>query len=81
MRLGAVVVNPLFVALAYPLLLLVVLGFAAGRRGLLDDPAAHLPLLRRIAVGDLRAARGLSSFQRKNNAKHDLRCMTGGVGN
>jgi uncharacterized protein len=53
MRLGAVVVNPLFVALAYPLLLLVVLGFAAGRRRLLDDPAAHLPLLRRIAVGGI----------------------------
>jgi uncharacterized membrane protein YeiB len=52
-RLGAVVVGPLFIALAYPLFLLVALGFAAGRRGLLDDPAAHRPLLRRIAVGGI----------------------------
>lgn len=50
-RLVGVPVSPLFIALAYPLLLLVVLGFAAGRLGLLDDPAAHRPLLRRIAVG------------------------------
>jgi uncharacterized protein len=50
-RLGGTVVSPLFIALAFPLFLLVVLGFAAGRRGLLDDPAAHRPLLRRIAVG------------------------------
>jgi uncharacterized protein len=52
-RLGGVVVSPLFIALAYPLFLLVALGFAAGRRGLLDDPAAHRPLLRRIAVGGI----------------------------
>jgi uncharacterized protein len=52
-RLGAVVVGPLFIALAYPLFLLVALGFAAGRRGLLDDPAAHQPLLRRVAVGGI----------------------------
>jgi uncharacterized protein len=49
-RLGGAVVNPLFVAVALPLFLLVVLGFVAGRRGLLDDPAAHRPLLARIAV-------------------------------
>ena len=52
-RLGGAVVSPLFIALAFPLLLLVVLGFEAGRRGLLDDPAAHRPLLRRIAVGGI----------------------------
>jgi uncharacterized protein len=52
-RLGAVVVSPLFIALAYPLFLLVVLGFAAGRRGLLDDPAAHRPFLVRITVGGI----------------------------
>ncbi|MHA6627611.1 DUF418 domain-containing protein [Pseudonocardia sichuanensis] len=53
MRLSGVIFSPLLIALAYPLFLLVVLGFAAGRRGLLDDPGAHRPLLRRIAVGGI----------------------------
>lgn len=42
---------PLLLAVAYPLLLLVALGFLAGRRGLLDDPAAHRPLLIRVTAG------------------------------
>ncbi|MGW9556070.1 DUF418 domain-containing protein [Nocardiopsis sp. NPDC055551] len=42
--------GPVFIAFAYPLLLLVVLGYRAGRSGLLDDPAAHKGLLTKIAV-------------------------------
>ncbi|GAA1303759.1 DUF418 domain-containing protein [Pseudonocardia xinjiangensis] len=49
----AVPFNPIFVAVAFPLLLLVVLGFRAGRLGLLDDPARHRPLLVRIAAGGI----------------------------
>lgn len=45
--------NPLVTATGWPLFLLVALGFVAARRGLLDDPAAHVPLLRRIAVGGI----------------------------
>lgn len=44
---------PLFIGFAYPLLLLVVLGYRAGRAGLLDDPAAHRPFLTRVAVGGI----------------------------
>ena len=42
--------GPLFIAFAYPLLILVVLGYRAGRAGLLDDPAAHRGFLTRVAV-------------------------------
>ena len=35
--------GPVFIAFAYPLLLLVVLGYRAGRAGLLDDPAGTPP--------------------------------------
>lgn len=42
---------PLLLAVAYPLLLVVAIGFLAGRKGLLDDPAVHRGLLTRIAVG------------------------------
>lgn len=42
--------GPLFIAFAYPLLLLVVLGYRAGRAGLLDDPAAHRSFLTKVAV-------------------------------
>ncbi|OLT25010.1 hypothetical protein BJF83_05975 [Nocardiopsis sp. CNR-923] len=49
-RLSGVPFTPLFIAFAYPLLLLVALGFWAGRRKLLDDPAAHRVLLTRVAV-------------------------------
>ncbi|MEU2945486.1 DUF418 domain-containing protein [Nocardiopsis alba] len=42
--------GPLFIAVAFPLLLLVVLGYLAGRAGLLDDPAAHRGLLVKVAV-------------------------------
>jgi uncharacterized protein len=52
-RAAAVPFNPIFVAVAYPLFLLVVLGFRAGRLGLLDDPARHRPLLIRIAAGGI----------------------------
>ncbi|RKS06752.1 putative membrane protein YeiB [Nocardiopsis sp. Huas11] len=50
-RLASAPFSPLFIAVAYPLLLLVVLGYLAGRAGLLDDPVAHRALLTRIAVG------------------------------
>ncbi|WP_082398915.1 MULTISPECIES: DUF418 domain-containing protein [unclassified Pseudonocardia] len=50
-RLWSLPASPLVVALGYPLFLLVVLGYLAGRAGLLDDPGAHRPLLRRIAGG------------------------------
>ncbi|OLL72492.1 hypothetical protein Ae168Ps1_0869 [Pseudonocardia sp. Ae168_Ps1] len=50
-RLWSLPASPLVVALGYPLFLLVVLGYLAGRAGLLDDPGAHRPLLRRIAAG------------------------------
>ncbi|WP_433289244.1 DUF418 domain-containing protein [Pseudonocardia sp. CA-142604] len=53
MRLSGVPFTPIFIAVAYPLLLLVVLGFRAGRSGLLDDPSRHRPLLIRIAVGGI----------------------------
>ncbi len=49
-RLAGLPFSPLMVALAYPLFLLVVLGYLAGRAGLLDDPEAHRALLVRIAV-------------------------------
>jgi uncharacterized protein len=41
---------PPVVAFAYPLLLLVVLGYRAGRAGLLDDPTRHSALLTWIDV-------------------------------
>ena len=49
-RVAGLPFSPLFLAFAYPLLLLVVLGYRAGRAGLLDDPAAHQGLLTKIAV-------------------------------
>ena len=49
-RLAALPFLPLFLGIAYPLLLVVVIGFLAGRKGFLDDPDAHRPLLVRIAV-------------------------------
>jgi uncharacterized protein len=49
-RLAALPFLPLFLTVAYPLLLLVAIGFLAGRRGFLEDPAAHRPLLVRIAL-------------------------------
>lgn len=41
---------PPIVAIAYPLLLLVALGYRAGRAGLLDDPVKHRTLLKWIAA-------------------------------
>jgi uncharacterized protein len=49
-RLVALPFLPLLVTVAYPLLLLVSIGFLAGRRGFLEDPAAHRPQLVRIAM-------------------------------
>lgn len=49
-RLVGLPLAPLFIAFAYPLLLLVVLGYQAGRAGLLDDPAAHRRFLTRLAA-------------------------------
>ncbi len=49
-RLVGLPFGPLFIAFAYPLLLLVVLGYRAGRAGLLDDPAAHRGFLTKVAV-------------------------------
>ena len=49
-RLAGLPLAPLFIAFAYPLLLLVVIGYRAGRAGLLDDPAAHRGFLTRVAV-------------------------------
>ncbi|MBQ1081900.1 DUF418 domain-containing protein [Nocardiopsis sp. B62] len=42
--------GPVFIAIAFPLLILVVLGYRAGRAGLLDDPEAHRGFLTRVAV-------------------------------
>lgn len=42
--------GPVFIAFAFPLLILVVLGYRAGRAGLLDDPEAHRGFLTRVAV-------------------------------
>ncbi|WP_304502256.1 DUF418 domain-containing protein [Brachybacterium sp. FME24] len=50
-RLAGLPITPIFLALAYPLFLLVALGFLAGRARLLDDPAAHRSLLTAITVG------------------------------
>lgn len=52
-RLAGLPISPLFLALAYPLLLLVVLGFLAGRARLLDDPAKHRRLLGGLAAGGI----------------------------
>ncbi|WP_026119384.1 DUF418 domain-containing protein [Nocardiopsis ganjiahuensis] len=52
-RLVGLPFGPLFIAFAYPLLLLVVLGYRAGRAGLFDDPAAHRSLLTKVAVGGI----------------------------
>ncbi|MFD3686393.1 DUF418 domain-containing protein [Nocardiopsis sp. NPDC058631] len=49
-RLFGLPFGPVFIAIAYPLFLLVVLGYRAGRAGLLDGPASHRTLLTRIAV-------------------------------
>ncbi|MBP2368625.1 DUF418 domain-containing protein [Pseudonocardia parietis] len=46
-------VTPLFLAVGFPLFLLVVLGYRAARADLLDDPAAHRGLLTRIAAGGI----------------------------
>lgn len=52
-RLLQLPITPLFLALAYPLLLLVTLGFLAGRARLLDDPGAHRRALRALAGGGI----------------------------
>ncbi|MFC7403484.1 DUF418 domain-containing protein [Georgenia alba] len=49
-RVAAVPFSPLFVTFAYPLLLMVLLGFWAARRRLLDEPERNRATLRRIAV-------------------------------
>lgn len=49
-RLIAAPFTPLLNTLFFPLFLLVVIGIWFGRKGLFDDPAAHRPLLRRLAV-------------------------------
>ncbi|BBG01993.1 MULTISPECIES: DUF418 domain-containing protein [Pseudonocardia] len=46
-------ITPLYIGFAYPLLLLVVLGYLAARAGLLEDPAAHRRTLARIAVAGI----------------------------
>ncbi|QVQ54702.1 DUF418 domain-containing protein [Spiractinospora alimapuensis] len=55
-RVVSILATPLFIAFAYPLLLLVVLGFVAGRRGLLNDPERHRVALARIAVAGISAS-------------------------
>ncbi|ANY08992.1 DUF418 domain-containing protein [Pseudonocardia sp. HH130630-07] len=52
-RAWSVPVAPVFVAVGYPLFVLVVLGYLAARAGLLDDPGAHRALLRRVAAGGI----------------------------
>lgn len=52
-RLFGLPLSPIFLALAYPLLLLVALGFLAGRARLLDDPSAHRRLLGGLAAGGI----------------------------
>lgn len=42
--------GPVYLALAYPLFLLVLIGYRAGRARILDDPQAHRTLLARVAV-------------------------------
>lgn len=49
-RLFGLPFGPVFIGVAYPLFLLVLLGYRAGRARILDDPQAHRPLLVRIAV-------------------------------
>lgn len=50
-RLVALPFLPLYLAVAYPLFLLVAMGFLAGRKGLLDAPEAHRTSLVRLAAG------------------------------
>ncbi|WP_409493541.1 DUF418 domain-containing protein [Amycolatopsis sp. cmx-11-12] len=50
-RLGLLPVNPLYIAIVFPLLLLVTTGMWASRHRLLDEPDRNRVLLRRIAIG------------------------------
>ena len=43
--------NPIYLAFAYPLLFLVVLGYRAGRENLFQDPAGNQRLLRNLDLG------------------------------
>lgn len=52
-RLTGPLVAPLYVAIAYPLLFLVVLGYLAGRARLFENTVARRPLLRRVAWGGI----------------------------
>lgn len=49
-RLVGVPISPIYLAIAYPLLLLVILGYLAGRAKLIEEPVAHRRQLRTIAV-------------------------------
>ncbi len=52
-RVGQVPVTPLFLAVAYPLLFMVPLGYLAGRARIFEEPGVHRRLLRRGAVGGI----------------------------
>lgn len=52
-RIIGVPFSPVYLAVAYPLLLLVILGYIAGEVRLLEAPERHRPILGRMAVGGL----------------------------
>lgn len=49
-RLATVLVGPIGNTLIFPMLLFVVIGIWAGRKGLLERPQEHRPLLKRLAI-------------------------------
>lgn len=55
-RIIGVPIGPVFLAVTYPLLLLVILGFMAGKARLLEEPAQHRVLLVRTAVWGIGAS-------------------------
>lgn len=52
-RLLGAPLSPIYIAIAYPLLFLVVLGYRAGRARLFENPDSHRTLLRRAAWGGI----------------------------
>ncbi|WP_291478751.1 PH domain-containing protein [Corynebacterium sp.] len=55
-RVIGVPLSPVYLAVAYPLLLLVILGYIAGQARLLEMPERYRPVLGRLAVGGLTAS-------------------------
>lgn len=55
-RIIGVPFNPFFLAVTYPLIILVILGYMAANARLLEEPDRNRPLLTRVAVGGVTAS-------------------------